>query len=206
MVSLIVYRLFVNIITKQEYILKENAMKEKLLKLQKQNKNVSIYCCDDNNNFIYGKILSVNDSEFALLMYTPSGNYDGIIVKSIDEIIRIEYDGQYEQKMQKVMLRNIDAESYCIDGFLITNSILELSLKLNKIVSIELLKSGYDDVVGFVDEICDNKCTVKLVDEYGYEDGYSFILISDITQVMLDGERENLLQKLWQINKNSGEI
>lgn len=206
MVSLIVYRLFVNIITKQEYILKENAMKEKLLKLQKQNKNVSIYCCDDNNNFIYGKILSVNDSEFALLMYTPSGNYDGIIVKSIDEIIRIEYDGQYEQKMQKFMLRNIDAESYCIDGFLITNSILELSLKLNKIVSIELLKSGYDDVVGFVDEICDNKCTVKLVDEYGYEDGYSFILISDITQVMLDGERENLLQKLWQINKNSGEI
>lgn len=181
-------------------------MKEKLLKLQKQNKNVSIYCCDDNNNFIYGKILSVNDSEFALLMYTPSGNYDGIIVKSIDEIIRIEYDGQYEQKMQKVMLRNIDAESYCIDGFLITNSILELSLKLNKIVSIELLKSGYDDVVGFVDEICDNKCTVKLVDEYGYEDGYSFILISDITQVMLDGERESLLQKLWQINKNSGEI
>lgn len=178
-------------------------MKEKLFELQKQNKNVLIYSCEDSNKFLYGKLLSVNEIEFALLMYTPCGKYDGIIVKSIEDITRIEYDGQYDRKMQKVLLRNIEAENYCIDDSLITSSILELSLKLNKIASIELLDSGYDDVVGFVDEISDNKCTIKLVDEYGYEDGYSFILISDITQVMFDGERENLFQKLWQINKNS---
>ena len=178
------------------------AMKEKLTELRKQNKNVSIYICEDSDKFLYGKPLSVNDNEFALLMYTPYGKYDGIIVKSIENITRIEYDGQYDQKMQKILLRNIDAENYCIDDSLITSSILELSLKLNKIVSIELLNSGYDDVVGFVDEICDNKCTVKLVDEYGYEVGYSYILISDITQVMFDGERENLFLNLWCINKN----
>lgn len=176
-------------------------MKEKLLELQRQNKNILIYCCEDSNKFLYGKLLSVNDCEFALIMYTPCGEYDGIIVKSIEDITRIEYDGQYDQKMQKVLSRNLDAEKYIIDNSLITSSILELSLKLNKIVSIELLGSGYDDVVGFVDEISDNKCTVKLIDEYGYEDGYSFILISDITQVMFDGERESLFLKLWQINK-----
>ena len=79
---------------------------------------------------------------------------------------------------------------------------LNLSLKLSKVVSIELLNSGINNVVGIVDEICDNKCTIKLVDEYGYEDGYSFILVSDITQVMFDGETENLLLKLWKINMN----
>lgn len=177
-------------------------MKEKLIELKKQNKNISIYCCEDNSKFTYGKILSVNDYEFALLMYTPYGKFDGIIVKKIDDITRIEYDGQYDQKMQKVLSRNLDAENYCIDDSLITSSILELSLKFNKIVSVELLNSGYDNVVGFVDEICDNKCTIKLIDEYGYEDGYSFILISDITQVMFDGERENLFLKLWKINKS----
>ena len=178
-------------------------MKEKLLELQKQNKNVSIYSCEDSNKFLYGKVLSVNNCEFALLMYTPCGMFDGIIVKKIKDITRIEYDGQYEQKMQKVLSRDIDAEKYCIADSEITSSILELSLKLNKIVSIELLNSGTDNVVGFVDEINDNNCTIKSVDEYGYEDGYSFILISDITQVMFDGERENLFLKLWHINKNS---
>ncbi|MCH5298018.1 MAG: hypothetical protein J1E85_10175 [Ruminococcus sp.] len=178
-------------------------MKEKLLELQKQNKNISIYCCEDNNKFIYGKLLSVNDYEFALLMYTPLGKFDGIIVKRIEEITHIEYDGQYEQKMQKILSQNIDTKKYYIDDSLITNSILELSLKLNKIVSIELLNSGYDNVVGFVDEIYNNKCTIKLVDEYGYDDGYSCIIISDITQIVLDSERESLFLKLWQINKNS---
>ncbi len=178
-------------------------MKDKLLELKKQNKNISIYCCEDTNNFSYGKLLSVNDCEFALLMYTPYGLYDGIIVKSIDEILRIEYDGQYDQKMQKVLSQNTAAENYCIDDSQITSSVLELSLKQNRIVSIELLNSGYDDVVGFVDEIFDNKCIIKLVDEYGYEDGYSCIKISDITQVVFDSERENLFLKLWQINKNS---
>lgn len=178
-------------------------MKEKLLELQKQNKNISIYCCEDSDKFLYGKLLSVNDCEFALLMYTPYGLYDGVIVKKIDEIARIEYDGQYEQKIQKVLSQTIDTENYYIDDSLITSSILKLSLKLSKIVSIELLNSGYDNIVGFVDEIYNNKCTLKLIDEYGYEDGYCYIIIDDITQVMFDGEKESLILKLWQINKNS---
>ncbi len=177
-------------------------MKEKLLELQQKNKNISIYCSEDNNKFLYGKLLSVNDYEFALLMYTPHGIFDGIIVKKIEDITHIEYDGQYEQKMQKILSQNIDIKKYYIDDTQITSSILELSLKFNKIVSIELLNSGYDNVVGFVDEIHDNKCTIKLVDEYGYDDGYSYIIISDITQVVFDSERESLFLKLWQINKN----
>ncbi len=178
-------------------------MKEKLLELQKQNKNISIYCCEDIDKFLYGKLLSVNDYEFALLMYTPSGLYDGIIVKRIEEITRIEYDGQYEKKMQKILSQIIDTENYYIDDLQITSSILKLSLKLSKIVSIELLNSGYDNIVGFVDEIHNNKCTIKLIDEYGYEDGYCCSVIDDITQVMFDGEKESLILKLWQINKNS---
>lgn len=176
-------------------------MKEKLLELQKKNKNISIYCCRDTDRFLYGKLLAVNDDEFALLMYTPLGMYDGIIVKELENITRIEYDGQYEQKMQKVLLKDINLKDIIIDDSQIARSVLDLSLKQNKIVSIELLNSGIDDVVGFVDEIQENKCTIKLVDEYGYEDGYSCILISDITQVMFNGEKESLLLKLWEINQ-----
>ncbi len=177
-------------------------MKEKLWELQNENKNVSIYSCDDIDKFLYGKLLAVNDREFALLMYTPLGMYDGIIVKRIEDVTRIEYDGQYDQKMQKILPQDINPKNFYIDDSQITSSVLNLSLKLSKVVSIELLNSGINNVVGIVDEICDNKCTIKLVDEYGYEDGYSFILVSDITQVMFDGETENLLLKLWKINMN----
>lgn len=174
-------------------------MKEKLLELQKQ--NISVYCCRDTDRFLYGKLLAVNDDEFALLMYTPSGMYDGVIVKRVEDIIRIEYDGQYEQKMQKVLSQNINFKDIIIDDSQIAHSVLGLSLKQNKIVSVELLNSGINDVVGFVDKIHDNKCTLKLVDEYGYKDGYCCILISDITQVMFNGDKESLLLKLWEINQ-----
>ena len=177
-------------------------MKEKLLELKKKKKNVSVYCSEDSDKFLYGKILEVNAVEFALLMFTPYGAYDGIIVKSIDEITHIEYDGQYDKKMQKILSKDIETESYSINDSFITNSILELSIKQKKIVSIELLNSGYDNVVGFVEELLENKCTIRLVDEYGYEDGFSCFCVDDISQVVFDSEKESTILKLWQINKS----
>ena len=53
-------------------------MREKLAELNRHCENVCIYS-NDCNKFNYGRLLAVNDYDFAMLMYSPSGKYDGII-------------------------------------------------------------------------------------------------------------------------------
>ena len=175
-------------------------MREKLAELKRLSENVCVYS-DDCNKFNYGRLLAVNDYDFAMLMYSPSGKYDGIIVRQIDDITRIEYGGQYEEKMQKLIDTDIDPESISLDTENIAVSLLKLAFKQEKIVAVELLDSGFENAVGFVEEISDSGCVIALVDEYGYQDGHCFFLINDITQILLDTEEEQQILRLWKMTK-----
>lgn len=133
-------------------------MKKQLQKFFKTNKLISIYCNDDMVKFIFGKLLSLNDFEFAFMLISPDGIFDGILVKEIKDIVRIEFDGQYEEKMSKLI--SFDTENYCcnLDNKDIKKAVLSLAMNSEKIVSIELLNSQCTDIMGFVEEIEDNIC------------------------------------------------
>lgn len=118
-----------------------------------------------------------------------------------DWVYRIETDGMYEQKMSKLVSSNLNPlGNKKIDTSNIKKSLMEIAIDTQKIVSIELKDSEYYDVVGIVKKIENNICTILSVDEYGFEDGKTFIRTDDITSIRYDSEDENLILKLWKVN------
>lgn len=167
------------------------------------NKKASIYTNEqETNKFHYGTILAVNDKEIAISMISPKGEFDGVSVIPTDFVYRIETDGQYSEKMEKLCsdmyYDKFDKE---LDTSKIKESLLDIAVQTQQIVSLELVDSGYYDVVGFVKEIKDGCCRIRVVDEYGAEDGDSFVMLDNITQVCYASEDENLILRLWKINK-----
>ena len=178
-------------------------MLEILKKLLVSGEAALIYTDDQNTSkFHYGIICGVNDTEVSINMFNQSGNYDGIIMISSDIVYRIEIDGQYHKKMEK-LCSNTTKSFERLNNDNIKNSLLNLALETQKIVSLELMNSGCYDIVGFVSNLNDHICQIKVIDEYGLEDGKAFILTEGITKICYDSEDENNIFKLWEINRNT---
>lgn len=163
-------------------------------------------CCiytdyDDMNKFCFGSVLAVNEKEIAIHLISPDGDDDGIVVMNTDDVIRVEVDGKYSEKMEKLCHGNVFNQYNLTDiADSILLSILSLANAQKQIVSVELLDSGYDDVIGFVESLEREVCVIKQIDEYGQEDGYSYISINDITQVSYSTQDEKRIMKLLKLN------
>ena len=155
-------------------------------------------------NFNVGVVLAVNDNVIALQLVSPDGNDDGIFVVNVDDIFRVERGCQYLEKIKKLCtdfsLSDIRDQ---IDENKIFESILRVASVTKEIVSLELVNSGMYDVEGFVETVEEGGCTIKQIDEYGYENGYSYVEIDNITQLAYSREEEKRILKLWNINKTS---
>ena len=79
-------------------------MYSELLKAFQSNKNCSFYTDDECDKFIYGKVIALNEDEVAIQMYNTDGTCDGVIVKTVSDFFRIEYDSKYNQKMVQIRL------------------------------------------------------------------------------------------------------
>lgn len=177
-------------------------MIEILNKLCLTKKNASFYTnTGETNKFHYGSILAVNSNEVAINLISPDGDFDGILVKPTDSIYRIQVDSQYDIKMNNIC-SDISDNTFteCIDNTNIKESLLYIGLKTQKIVSLELLNSGINDVVGIIKKLENGACKVQIIDEYGMEDGISYIFTNDITEVCYASADENRILKLWKIN------
>ncbi len=166
-------------------------------------KNAMIYFNhEDHSSFQYGTVIAENNAEVGLHMISPNGYDDGILGLSIDRILRIDVGGQYEEKMKKLCALQSPLPEVEIDGKNIFSSILTLSLKNKEVVSIELCGSELNDVVGIIENVIGTQYTIRLIDEYGFEDGFSYIDLQDITKIILSSENEKRILALWKATNN----
>lgn len=178
----------------------------KILKnTMKESGQISVYAnINDTSKFLYGKILCADEDWFSLYMVSCDGTFDGIIVKPIESIIKIETDGQYDEKMKKLCnLSSLPNFPYKLKEGAIKVSVLQIALETRKVISLELLESGIDDVVGIVEDITDEFCKIKQIDQYGMYDGFSFVKINDITQISYDSQEEKTVLKLYEVNQGT---
>lgn len=173
-----------------------------LFELYSSKKPASIYTdCEETSKFHFGYVLAVNEKEIALQLISPDGEDDGLTVINTENVFRVETDGQYSEKMKKLCSENaIHLYELPINNDDISESVLLSAVKKKQVVSIELLDSGYDDVTGFVESISDGECKIRLIDEYGCEDGYSYISVEDITKISCDTQDEKRIRRLWQLS------
>lgn len=178
-------------------------MLEILKELRETKRPASIYTDHNSpNKFFYGYVAAVNENEAAIQMLLPDGGDDGLTVVSIDSVFRIEEKGQYEAKMNKLCVgRELPHYDDIFKSGDVKTDVLLYALREKRIVSIELRDSGYDDVTGFIEELRDGKCKIKQIDEYGENDGITYIFAVDITRVSAMSEDEKILEKLWRAGK-----
>ena len=172
-----------------------------LRQLKSEAKNVSIYTDRaKTSKFTFGSVLNIDKHYFALHMLTTDGQDDGLLIQPIERVYRIEQDGQYAAKMKKLAVHDTGVHYQLEDGANLIQAALLAAKKNGWIVSIELLDSGYNDVVGFVQAVQPELCTICLVDAYGYDDGTATIRRQDITQVVCNSADEQRILRLWKVN------
>jgi len=161
---------------------------------------------ESNETFYVGYIVAFNKTEIAIQLISVDGADDEIIVINIDNIFRVETEGKYIEKIKKLIpFSQINDFSNALDEIEIYKSLLKFAYDKRGIVSIELNSSGFSDVVGFVEDINKDVCSINQIDEYGFDDGHSYIKIDDITEISYSRIKEKRLIRLWNFNKNTGD-
>ncbi len=177
-----------------------------LYELSGSNSFVSLYTnCNSTGNFYFGRILAVDKNEIAIQTIHTNGLDDGVVVMPVDNVFRVECDGQYSSKMKKLInLKCLPQYALSGDEKGIMSATLKYVHSKKHIVSIELCNSDSFDIVGYIDSIDDNECTIKQVDRYGCYDGLSYVKISNITMLSFLAEEEKIITKLVEMKNNTG--
>lgn len=164
---------------------------------------VAIYDdCNDTSKFKFGVLLCVDDAYFALASITPNGDYDGIVVDETDDVFRVDCCGNYHNKMAKLSRICKDALELPVwEQGEIIKSLLRFAQKVKRLISFELSDSGIKDISGFVEDISECVCKVHAIDEYGFDDGYSYIDMDSITQITFDSEDEQRIARLYNLRQ-----
>lgn len=164
----------------------------------KENKNVCIHTNMNNTSkFIYGRIICADNEFFATSTLSPDGDFDGVLIKKTDDIIYLEIDSQYDDKMSKLFSSNPIVFTKKLEQGNIPCSMLSIALKMKQVVSLELINSGIIDIVGLVISIDNNICTIQQIDEYGFKNGMAYVDISDISQISYASQDEMRIAKLF---------
>ncbi len=180
-------------------------MNNLLKKYLNSNEYVCVYANPNNPSvFLFGKILAVDEDFFAFLELDVDGAFDGVEIRLIDEVGRIETKGAYVEKMKKLIDGNgLDVINTLTFGGGVVVDTLKYSQKNKRVVSIEINTSGNYDVVGIVESIDGDMCKVSSIDNYGFSDGYAEFCIGDITMMTLMSKNDRITEKLFEKSKKA---
>ena len=69
-----------------------------------ENKKIASFFCNQNDTNLHltGYVEKFNESELLIAHVSAHGYYDGYILKHLEDIYRIDYDGEYENKIEKL--------------------------------------------------------------------------------------------------------
>ncbi len=179
-----------------------------LEEFQKNKKLISIYSEGNSTRFNAGFIQAYNENYFIYISIAPEGKYDGVCLKK-NEIVKIEYGGFYEKKLEQLIIANDYKQKQINLEFNNHVDLLEQFLiyikNNNRILTIELLNSGYDDVNGFIKSMDKEHCSISSINEYGFVDSNAIIRKEDITRISFDSDLEIELETLYTKNYPSNE-
>ena len=177
-------------------------MLKTMIELSRLCRPVSLYTNRENTEtFHYGIILAVNESEVAINQISPNGDDDGISVFSVEKVYRIEFGGQYEKKMKVLCDRKqIPERRVEINGKSILLSVLQYAFQTKQIISLSLVDSGCEDVVGIPIGVQDGEWKIQSIDEYGFLDGISYVKEDSMTGLTMSREEEKRIAILYHAN------
>ena len=127
-------------------------MLEILKEWMESQKFVDIYTSPEKpTKFIYGRILAVNTEHVAIYMLSTDGGFDGVVMRPLSDVYRVDVDNQYETVMQKLRsLHHEQLPEFVLDNEQISHSLLTIAQQTQRVVSLVLKGSDYYDLVGLL--------------------------------------------------------
>jgi len=176
-----------------------------LQKLMKHNTIVSIYP-DINNSecFSVGFIEAMSNDHIIIKSISKNGQYDGYIIRKIENIFRVDFDGDYEKRLkilyeiQKQEHHKLIQKKARKDTNLFREA-LKSSMSNKYVVSIELIFTDEEEgegLFGWVKNISETEVLISKLSYYGHDDGCSIIRFDNIAAINCDTDDEIALRLL----------
>lgn len=163
---------------------------------------VSIYVdSDDWGNYSVGYVDLVTSTHVRLRAISKYGEAAGFEVRPLSEIVKVEYDGKYERKIE-VLIKNQGqifneiAISNETSGDLVRDA-LQQSLD-DSVVVVAWGNDPDDSVVGYVEKIEPEFVTFRLINGFGEDDGFSIIDISEVSSIDFNTQSEQVRSFLYR--------
>lgn len=149
----------------------------------------------DPDSFLVGRLCWVDRTWFLMQDISSLGKWNGLVLYRQEDVISIEENTAYIEKLKKLIdLRGDTAPNIpdLLDSPL--SKFLLYAQTQNTVLGLELCASGYRDVDGYVCSLANNILCVEQLDEFGRDDGRSYILLDSITRCYIgDNDSECLL-------------
>lgn len=122
---------------------------------------------------MFGTVLAVDEDWFVLSLLHLSGRDDGCLLLRTNRIHRVETDGRYSRKMQRLAERFTHSVISFHNNGSVFESILRSVDQKDVLVSVELLGNGDVELKGFL-KVSKKIVELSQIDEYGESDGISY--------------------------------
>lgn len=166
--------------------------------------NVIKHCCadqkiasfyfnkEDNCVHLTGFIHSYNDNDLLIAHITPRGEYDGFVLNKIENLYRVDYEGDYEKKIQRLYQLKNQTHPIISCEEEMKVALLQFAQEKGYLVTLELEN---DAVTGFVAEY-GAYVSLRLMDENGENNGTCIIDINEVVTFVCDSDYEQDLKLL----------
>lgn len=155
-----------------------------------------------------GFIEEISNEQFIMKHVAPEGVYDGYIIRRINDIFRIDFNGKYEKRLALLYNLQVQHHKGTLKNKLNEDSNLFIAALVfaqnnNLIVRVCIDETEMqEDIVGFVKKVHDNVIISRITNE-GLADGESIFRTSDIIKINIDSSDEKILKLLWLNQKNN---
>ena len=152
-------------------------------------KNVVSVFCDRNNpdKHLTGFIERYSESELRIKHVSADGWYDGYILIHVDDVYRIDTDGQYEKKIQKLYSYKKQIHPELPASSNLRDSLLDYCQTQKLVISLELVDCILSGLLLYYDN---SIIQLKVIDDNGRFDGESVVDINEVISFAVDTSTE----------------
>lgn len=152
---------------------------------------------NDPETFVAGELIEVFEDSFLIRSISPFGQWDGFALYSMSDLLAVEKGTLYLQYLVRLLtLRNQlppPPPQRKKNGL---ETVLTYAQDNQRVVALELNKSGERNVIGYVTEQSESCICIRQLSEFGQWDGSSYVKSSAVTRVYIGDTDTTCLELL----------
>lgn len=176
-------------------------MLEKILEIMKNSGLIAVYMNSENtDSFCLGRVDYADDEFFMVNEISPKGEEEGIVLRKIQSVFKVEKENSYCKDMEILMkIKNTEFKEYNFKNEELLSQVLKYAID-NELVVTLFYKNDEKQATGFLEEVDNDICKLRKIDDCGYENSQLLIPINEICGVDCDNEKEKKIKLLWKLN------